>query len=411
MQTQTIPYFLTTTQGQQADNILRSCVHCGFCLATCPTYQLLGDERDSPRGRIYLIKQVMEGQTTSSKTQTHLDRCLSCRACETSCPSGVQYGHLLDIGRQLVDKQTPRPISEQLKRYALRKILPYPHRFALVLKTGQLLKRWLPETLTQQIPSRQKLQHWPNTNKQAKQTQGRKMLLLQGCVQSIATPNTNFATVAILQKLGIELVAPKKAGCCGAVSQHLSAQQEAQRFMRANIDAWWPYIEQGLSAIVITASGCGVQVKDYAQLLQHDRHYAEKARRVSELAKDISQILAAEELTMAVTIPAVKHIAFQNPCTLQHGQKLSGLVESILEKYGFQLSPVDNTHLCCGSAGTYSLLQPDLSQQLLHDKLTNLQKKQPELIVTANVGCQLHLQSKASIPVKHWIELLNDSLQ
>ena len=406
MQTKITEYFLKSSLGQEADNIIRSCVHCGFCIATCPTYQLLGDERDSPRGRIYLIKQVLEGHTATSKTQIHLDRCLSCRACETTCPSGVQYGRLVDIGRQLVDEQATRSVITRVKRFALRKILPYPQRFAFLLKTGQLFKPLLPKTIKQHIPGHKKKQPWP---KQKWPGQTRKMLILQGCVQSVATPNTNIATANILHKLGIELIAPNKAGCCGAVSQHLSAQQEAMDFMRSNIDAWWPYIEQGVAAIVVTASGCGTMIKEYGYHLKHDTHYAEKAIKVSELAKDISEILTAEELPIDRINPSIKHIAFQSPCTLQHGQQLDGVVESILKRCGFTLSPVENAHLCCGSAGTYSILQADLSQQLLNNKLTALQSHQPEMIITANIGCQLHLQSQASIPVKHWIELLDES--
>ena len=398
MQTQTTEYFLKSAPGLEANNIIRSCVHCGFCNATCPTYQLLGDELDSPRGRIYLIKQILEGRTASSKTQTHLDRCLTCRACETTCPSGVQYGRLVDIGRQLVDEQATRPIIARIVRFTLRKLLPYPQRFALLLKTGQHLKPLLPKALKQKIPDRHSSRPWPDYI-QAKPDQTRKMLILQGCVQSIATPNTNSATANILHKLGIELIAPRQAGCCGAVSQHLSAQQEALNFMRQNIDAWWPYIEQGISAIVITASGCGAMVKEYGYLLKHDAQYADKARKVSELAKDISEVLVTEDLPLARIKPAIKYIAFQSPCTLQHAQKLDGVVESILTRCGFKLSHIDDAHLCCGSAGTYSILQTGLAQQLLDNKLIALQKHQPEMIVTANIGCQLHLQSQAS---KKW---------
>ncbi len=418
MQTQTTEYFLNTIQGQEADAILRSCVHCGFCNATCPTYQLLGDELDGPRGRIYLIKQMLEGQSVTSKTQTHLDRCLTCLSCETTCPSGVQYGRLVDIGREFVDKQVKRSVFDRIQRLALRKLLPYPKRIAPLLTIGQWLKPVLPIILKQKIPAIASKSNnvLKDTNKpkltvpSSQQTNKlRQMLVLQGCVQSVATPNTNHATASLLQKLGVELVTARKASCCGAVSQHLSAREEALDFMRSNIDAWWPHIEQGAEAIVITASGCGAMVKEYGTLLKQDTQYARKAARVSELAKDISEILTTENLTQKHIKPAIQHIAFHSPCTLQHSQKLNGVVESLLAQYGFELSYVNDTHLCCGSAGTYSILQENLSQQLLHNKLTALQKNNPELIVTANIGCQLHLQSQTDVPVKHWIELLDES--
>ncbi len=403
MQTQTTDHYLSTAEGQEADDIIRSCVHCGFCTATCPTYQILGDELDSPRGRIYLIKQMLEGQKFSQKTQTHLDRCLSCRSCETTCPSGVRYGRLIDIGRELLDKQVSRSPVDQVTRFVLRKLLPFPKRFSFLLKTGQLLKPVLPASIKQKIPDKQKIALWPDNS------QNRKMLVLQGCAQSVATPNTNSATANILNKLGIQLIAANGAGCCGAVSQHLSAPQEALNFMRRNVDAWWPLIEQEVEAIVITASGCGVMVKEYGYLLKHDVEYAEKAKKVSELTKDISEILTTENLVIDRFKLSTKNIAFQSPCTLQHGQQLDGVVESLLKRCGFILKPIEDAHLCCGSAGTYSILQKDLSQQLLQNKLTVLQKHKPELIVTANIGCQLHLQTQANIFVKHWIELLDES--
>jgi len=405
MQTHITEHFLNTLQGKEADSILRSCVHCGFCTATCPTYQLLGDELDSPRGRIYLIKQVLEGHAVTTKTQTHLDRCLTCRSCETTCPSGVQYGRLVDIGRELVDRRVMRSPLNRLKRFALRKFLPYPKRFSVLLKTGQLLKPFMPAALKQKVPGIQKIKPWPASEK----TQSRKMLVLQGCAQSVATPNTNSASANILHKLDIQLIAAPDAGCCGAVSQHLSAQQEALDFMRRNIDAWWPYIEQGIEAIVVTASGCGAVIKEYGHLLKQDVDYADKADKVSTLAKDIGEILSTEDLPLDRIKPATRHIAFHSPCTLQHGQKLDGVVEAILNRCGFELAHVEDSHLCCGSAGTYSILQAELSQQLLSNKLTALQKHTPELIATANIGCQLHMQSKAKVPVKHWIELLDES--
>lgn len=408
MQTHTTSDYLTTSQGREADAIIRSCVHCGFCTATCPTYQLLGDELDGPRGRIYLMKQVLEGKKVTNKTQTHLDRCLSCRSCETTCPSGVQYGRLVDIGCELVDSQVIRSPVDRIKRFSLRKLLPYPQRFSLLLRVGQWLKPILPLSIKQKIPARQNRVPWPENN-QVDQSQQRKMLVVQGCVQSVATPNTNSATANILHKLGIELIAVSGAGCCGAISQHLSAPKEALAFMRRNIDVWWPMIEKGAEAIVITASGCGVVVKEYGHLLKHDTDYADKAKKVSELAKDISEVLTEEDIALDRISLSTRTIAFQSPCTLQHGQQLDGVVESLLKQVGFILTTIDDAHLCCGSAGTYSIFQKTLSQQLLDNKLIALQKHRPELIVTANVGCQLHLQAQANVPVKHWVELLDDS--
>lgn len=405
MQTRTTDFYLNTIPGKEADSILRACVHCGFCTATCPTYQILGDELDGPRGRIYLIKQMLEGNQITSKTQTHLDRCLSCLACETTCPSGVQYGRLVDIARELTEKKVSRPILIRLKRFILRKLLPYPQYLKPMFKAGSGLKPLLPARLKKQIPPLPKIKPLPLNLP----SNPRQMLALQGCVQSVATPNTQRATTSMLQKLGIELITAPKAGCCGAVSQHLSAPQEALSFMRNNIDAWWPYIQQNIETVVITASGCGAMIKEYGYLLRHDKQYAEKAKKVSELAKDISEVLTTEHIAKKRIKITVKHIAFQSPCSLQHGQKLDGVVESLLEGYGFELCHINDAHLCCGSAGTYSILQPELSRQLLDNKLAALQQHQPELIVTANIGCQLHMQTHAKVPVKHWIELLDES--
>lgn len=404
MQTNISEKFLNNPDIKDAESILRSCVHCGFCTATCPTYQLLGDELDGPRGRIYLIKQVLEGNEISSKTQSHLDRCLTCRSCETTCPSGVRYGRLVEIGREIVDQQVPRSMLQRIPRILLRKIVPYPTRFAPLYKLGLLFRPILPATLKRKLPVPQTSGQTPAV------TKDRKMLVLQGCVQSVVTPQTNQAASRILQKLDIELITAPDAGCCGAVSHHLSAAEEGLDFMRRNIDAWWPFIEQGTEAIIITASGCGAVVKDYAELLKHDQQYAEKAKKVSALAKDVSEILRDEDLSsLTPNQPAIK-IAFHSPCTLQHGQKLNGVVEKILANAGFTLTEVQDPHLCCGSAGTYSILQAKLSQQLLDNKLSALQNGQPELIATANIGCQVHMASKADVPVKHWLEVLDDHL-
>ncbi|MDH5601602.1 MAG: glycolate oxidase subunit GlcF [Gammaproteobacteria bacterium] len=404
MQTSISDTFKTNPHIEEAESILRSCVHCGFCTATCPTYQLLGDELDGPRGRIYLIKQVLEGNEITSRTQSHLDRCLTCRSCETTCPSGVRYGRLVEIGREIVDQHVPRNVLQYVSRKLLRSIVPHPKRFAFLYKTGLLFRPLLPLTIKRKLPL-------PGSSAAiVTETKARKMLLLQGCVQSVVTPQTNQAATRILQKLDIELITAEKAGCCGAVSHHLSAQEEGLDFMRRNIDAWWPHIEQGAEAIIITASGCGSVVKEYADLLKHDSTYADKAKRVSALAKDISEILYKENLASITTKQASLKVAFHSPCTLQHGQKINGVVEQILQNAGFTLTQVEDSHLCCGSAGTYSILQPVLSQQLLSNKLSALQKEQPDIIATANIGCQMHIASKAQLPVKHWLELVSENM-
>lgn len=405
MQTNISNQYIHTPKGREADRILRACVHCGFCTATCPTYQLLGDELDGPRGRIYLIKQMLEGNSVTRKTQLHLDRCLTCRACETTCPSGVQYGRLVDIGRELTEQQIRRPLPSQLLRYALRMIVPYPKRFAGLVRLGRLFRPLMPANLKKKLPSLPAATAWPNTK------HSRRMLVLEGCAQSVSAPQTNAATARVLDRLGIGLVTAEKAGCCGAVSHHLSAVDEANDFMRRNIDAWWPHVEQGAEAIVVTASGCGVMVKDYGQLLADDTAYAEKAGKISALAKDLSEVLRVEDLSAIAVRKSQIKVAFHSPCTLQHGQQLGGEVEAILADLGFALTGVVDPHLCCGSAGTYSILQSDLSQQLLHNKLDSLQQEGPDVITTANIGCQMHMATKASVPVRHWIELVADAME
>lgn len=399
MQTKLLPALLATTQGQEADRILRSCVHCGFCTATCPTYQLLGDELDGPRGRIYEIKLALEGETISRQTQSHLDRCLTCLNCETTCPSGVQYHRLLDIGRDYVEQRVSRPLPQKIQRWLLRKFLPHTGRVAPWLKLAQACKPVLPAVIAKKIPDRQT----PLTV--TTESQSRKVLLLAGCVQPLMTPNTNQATALVLNKLGIEVIEAPLATCCGALSQHLNAGDEAKGFMRKNIDAWWPYIEQGVEAIIMTASGCGAMVKEYGHLLQHDPAYAEKAARVSAITRDLSEVITENDMRRLGN-GTQRRISFHPPCTLQHAQKLNGRVEKLLSAAGFQLLPVSDNHLCCGSAGSYSILQPTIANRLKQNKLRNLQAHQPELIVTANIGCQLHLQTESTVPVKHWIELL-----
>ena len=405
MQTSLLDKYKQSTLGKQADDILRKCVHCGFCLATCPTYDVLGNELDSPRGRIYLIKQVLEGQAPTTKTQTHLDRCLTCRNCETTCPSGVEYGHLVDAGRHIVEQQVSRSFTQRLLRKTMRKVLPYKNRISPLIRLGQTFKPVLPASLSSHLPVKQKAGHWPVTQ------HTRTMLVLDGCVQPSMAPDINPATARVLDRLGITLVAIKEAGCCGALSYHLNEQEEGLNFARANIDAWWPHIEAGAEAIVMTASGCGVFVHEYAELLKHDKQYAEKAQHVSALCKDISEIVAAEDLSKLQT-KNQGSIAFHPPCTLQHGQKKMGTTELLLKNLGFDLVKVKDAHFCCGSAGTYSVLQKDLSNEFLARKITNLKQHQPKTIATANIGCLLHLQSAAgNTPVVHWIELLDRSLQ
>lgn len=393
--------FKNTAQGQRADEILGKCVHCGMCTATCPTYQLLGDELDGPRGRIYQIKQVLEGEQATATMQLHLDRCLTCLSCETTCPSGVEYGKLVQIGKDIVEEQVERPLHERLKRKLLRLIIPYPSRFSILFKLGLIFKMILPASLKKQIHVPRQAGVWPDKK------HSRKMLVLDGCVQSVMSSNINAASARVLDKLEISLLEVTESGCCGAVSLHMQASEEAKNFMRTNIDAWWPHVEGGVEAIVMTASGCGTVVKDYADHLSDDPVYAKKAKRVSELAKDISEIIANEDLSK-FKIASNEKIAAHIPCSLQHGQQLNGIVETILTKTGYTLTKVKDAHLCCGSAGAYSLLQTEISNTLRDNKLEALQQGEPDVITTANIGCLHHLQSGTEKSVLHWIELLDE---
>ena len=410
MQTHLADFIKDTPEGHEADAILRNCVHCGFCTATCPTYQLLGDELDGPRGRIYLIKQALEGQPITEKTQLHLDRCLTCRACETTCPSGVHYSRLLDIGRHVVESRVERGLASVIARTALRKVISRPALFGPLVKIGQLLRPVLPAALRRKVP----LNARPARPRPAA-SHARRMLVLEGCVQPALSPATNAAAARVLDRLGISLVKAPPAGCCGAVSFHLNAEREALDFMRRNIDAWWPYVEQGVEAIVTTASGCGVMVKDYGYQLKHDAAYAQKASRVSEIARDISEIVKAESALLQSLIPQAssvipRKVAFHAPCTLQHGLRIRDEIEALLSLLGFELTLVRDAHLCCGSAGTYSILHPELSQRLLGNKISALTEGEPSEIVTANIGCQAHLQTATARPVRHWIEIVDDRL-
>lgn len=401
MQTNIVERYANTDYGREAEAILRKCVHCGFCTATCPTYQLLGDELDGPRGRIYQIKEILEGATPTASTQTHLDRCLTCRSCETTCPSGVDYGRLADIGRKIVEDEVGRSWIQTLIRKALIVVIPNRQLFGFLMRMGQLFRPLMPGAIRRKIPQRVTPSVWPTS------THVRTMVVLEACAQPSATPNVNAAAARVLDRLGIQLIAAKEAGCCGAVAHHLSDHDRSYDAVKRNIDAWWPLIEQGAEAIVITASGCGVMVKEYGHLLADDPLYAEKAQRVSELAMDISEVLVKEDLG-GLKVRGAKTLAFHSPCTLQHGQKLNGLTERVLRELGFDLKPVADSHLCCGSAGTYSILQPDLSKRLLKNKVKALEATGAPTIATANVGCQLHLSTGANTPVKHWIELVDE---
>ena len=407
MQTQLAPQFQGTADGQEAEAILRKCVHCGFCTATCPTYQLLGDELDSPRGRIYLIKQVLEGHTPTRSTQLHLDRCLTCRNCETTCPSGVQYGHLVDIGRKIVDAQVPRTLAERATRWVLKEGLPSP-LFGPAMKAGQAVRGLLPESLRAKVPLPEAAGVWPTRE------HARKVLLLAGCVQPSMSPGINSATARVLDAVGIQTVIAPKAGCCGAVKFHLNDQDGGLAEMRNNIDAWWPQVDSGaVECIVMNASGCGVTVKEYGHHLQHDPQYAEKAARISALTRDLSELLPGIAPLLQGKLANVHKgvVAFHPPCTLQHGQQLRGGVETHLRALGFDVRvAINESHLCCGSAGTYSVLQPELSKQLRERKLGHLNALQPTVITSANIGCITHLQSGTAIPVRHWVQVLDDAL-
>jgi len=410
MQTHLAAGFAGTPDGEEAEAILRKCVHCGFCLATCPTYQLMGDELDSPRGRIYLMKQVLEGQEPTRKTQEHLDRCLTCRNCETTCPSGVEYGKLLDIGRRVVEEKVARPPMEKALRWALAQGLPSP-LFGPAMKLGQSVRGLLPRPLREKVPPRQSAGRWPTA------VHARKMLLLAGCVQPAMAPNINGATARVLDAAGIQTLIAPRAGCCGAVKFHLNDQEGGKDEMRANIDAWWPLLERGeAQGIVMNASGCGVTVKEYGHALRHDPAYAEKAARVSGATRDLSELLPGLVPLLADKVrPRGQPFAWHPPCTLQHGQQLRGGVEAGMAQLGFELRPAaSEAHLCCGSAGTYSVLRPETAHQLRDRKLAHLQEafadQPPQAIVSANIGCITHLQAGTALPVRHWIEVLDEAL-
>jgi glycolate oxidase iron-sulfur subunit len=404
METALADFIRDTAEGREADSILRSCVHCGFCTATCPTYQLLGDDLDSPRGRIYLIKLALEGNEVTAKTRVHLDRCLTCRSCETTCPSGVRYGRLVEIGRQVVDKRAPRSVASRAQRWLIREALLARPLFDAALAIGRLVKPLLPARIGVRIPDARPAGAWPAARHH------RKMLVLHGCVQPAIAPVIDAAMARVLDRIGISLNRVNAGGCCGALPYHLSGEARGLALARRNIDAWWPHVDRDVEAVVVTASGCGTMVKDYGHLLQHDRRYAEKARRISAVARDPVEVIGAEWTRIAPKIAmdlGPQKVAFQSPCSLQHGMKLNGRVEEILQALGVELTPVDDPHLCCGSSGTYSLLQPGLARTLRTNKLAALEAGRPDIIATANIGCLAHLAAGTRRPIRHWIELLD----
>jgi glycolate oxidase iron-sulfur subunit len=416
MQTALADFIRETPQGREADAILRSCVHCGFCLPACPTYQLLGDELDSPRGRIYLMKQLLEGEPVTARTQLHLDRCLTCRACESACPSGVQYGRLLDIGRALTAARVARPPVERVERYLLRKIVPHRSRVGALVALARAVRPLLPPALKRRLPpARSALAQPPAVWPVARHA--RRVVLLEGCVQPALAPQINAATAQLLDRLGISAIRARAAGCCGALSHHLSAQTEALGQLRRNVDALWPQVAAGAEAVVVAASACAAMLSEYGRLLQEDPEYAARAARIGALARDISQVLAAEAPALAAALsgaagaaarggPPPLRVAFQAPCTLQHALKVTGVVESLLGAAGYTLTAVADGQRCCGSAGTYSILQPQLAARLLQAKVAALEAGAPEVIATANIGCLAHIRSGTSVPVRHWVELL-----
>ncbi|MGL4233987.1 MAG: glycolate oxidase subunit GlcF [Casimicrobium sp.] len=408
MQTNLADFIKDTPQGKEADAILRSCVHCGFCTATCPTYQVLGDELDGPRGRIYLIKQVLEGEEPTKKTQQHLDRCLTCRNCETTCPSGVQYGRLIDIGRTVVDEKVGRTAAEKLVRNTLTNGLLNKRLFDTGMKIGRALRPLLPKNLQSKIQPLRDPGEWPKPDHRPGF-----VAFLHNCVQDSMAPSIDYAAARVLAHADIGSRGLSAGGCCGALPHHMNAHEKAVEIVRRNIDSWWGSIcEDGdIDAIVSTASGCSVMIKDYGHFMQHDEAYAQKAQDVADCAVDISELILSKWETLKPKIkPANEKIAYHPPCTMQHGMKLKGHVEMMLRDMGYELVPVADSHLCCGSAGTYSVLQPEISNELKARKVKSLTADGPTQIATSNIGCMTHIQSGTTLPVKHWIELLDERL-
>ena len=401
MYTQLHSRFTGSRDAEAARAVISACVHCGFCNATCPTYLDGGDERDGPRGRIYLIRQLLETGTATQRTQLHLDRCLTCRNCETTCPSGVQYGELLDVGRTILESDLRRSPRDAVLRWCVKQIVPHRRRFAFVLALARAARPLLPRALQAKVPEKVAVAQT------SPESLARTMLVVDGCAQSAATPATNAAARRVFARLGISLITAPQEQCCGALHYHMGDHDRGRDFMRANIDAWWPYVEAGAEAIISTASGCGVTIKDYGSLLADDEHYSEKARRVASLVRDVAEVIENEDFNALKLTDNATRYALHCPCTLQHGQQLGDRLEGLLSRLGLQLVSCSDSHLCCGSAGSYSILEPRISQRLRDRKLAALTGDTPDVILTANVGCQLHLAGGTEVPVRHWIEVLD----
>ncbi len=387
-----------------ATEIIRSCVHCGMCNASCPTYQLTGDELEGPRGRIYLIKGILETGETSDVARTHLDQCLVCRSCEASCPSGVKYGELLELTKPHIESSNRSPLRLRIKRYLIVQIVPNKVLFSMFFAVGRLLKPLLSSNLKILIPERASLQA------SRRVAHKRKALLLSTCAQSVVRPSIDTAAIKIFDRLGITLIPVAGAGCCGALALHCGYEEKAIVQAKANIDAWWPYIELGAESIIATSSGCGLQLKGYERLLKEFPDYSAKSKYLAGLIKDPIELIDDQKLSAVTKDSDRCSIAFQSPCSQQHGLKINGRVEAVLERLGWNFTKVKDPHLCCGSAGSYSILYPETSARLREEKLNALSQGSPELIVTANIGCQLHLGAKSAVPVIHWLELIEREL-